>query len=140
MFKVDINSDLGESFGAYTIGADDLVIPLISSANIACGYHAGDAVVMSKTVRLAKEAGIGIGAHPGYPDLVGFGRRNLNATPAEVKAYTQYQIGALMAFCNAEGVKMQHVKAHGSMYNMAGKDIKLARAICEGIASVDDSP
>ena len=137
-FKIDLNCDLGESFGAYTIGQDESVLPLITSANIACGYHAGDAVTMDKTVRMVKEAGIGIGAHPGYPDLVGFGRRNLNASPAEVKAYTQYQVGALSAFCKANGVGLRHVKLHGAMYNMAGKDIKLARAACEGIAAIDE--
>ena len=136
--KIDLNCDLGESFGAYTIGQDREILPLITSANIACGYHAGDAMVMSATVALAKEAGIGIGAHPGYPDLVGFGRRNLNASPAEVKAYVQYQVGALAAFCKANGTALRHVKLHGAMYNMAGKDIKLARAACEGVAEIDD--
>ena len=121
MYKVDLNSDLGESFGRYTIGNDDRIIPLISSANIACGYHASDPVVMAKTVAMAKAAGIGAGAHPGFPDLMGFGRRNLDVTPAEAKAYTAYQLGALGAFCKAAGVKMQHVKPHGALYNMAGK-------------------
>lgn len=138
MKTVDLNCDLGESFGAYTIGRDSDVIPLISSANIACGWHAGDAVVMSQTVRAAVESGISIGAHPGFPDLVGFGRRNMTVTPTEAKAYIQYQVGALNAFCTAEGVKMQHVKPHGALYNMAAKDEALARAICEGIASVSD--
>lgn len=138
MKSIDLNCDLGESFGAYTIGQDEAVIPLITSANIACGYHAGDALVMSKTVKLAVDAGIGIGAHPGFPDLVGFGRRKLDASPAEVKAYIQYQIGALAAFCKANGVQMHHVKPHGALYNMAGADEKLADAICEGIAGVDD--
>lgn len=139
MKTVDLNCDLGESFGAYTIGRDSDVIPLISSANIACGWHAGDAVVMSKTVKAAAAAGIAVGAHPGFPDLVGFGRRNMTVTPAEAKAYIQYQVGALNAFCTAEGMRMQHVKPHGALYNMAAKDETLARAICEGIASVSDS-
>lgn len=137
MYKIDLNSDLGESFGRYTLGMDSRIIPLISSANVACGYHASDPVVMEKTVALAKGAGIGIGAHPGYPDLMGFGRRNLDVTPAEARAYTLYQLGALDGFCRANGVKMQHVKPHGALYNMAGKDYALAKGICEAIASFD---
>lgn len=134
MKQVDLNCDLGESFGAYTIGQDEKVIPLISSANIACGFHGGDPLVMDRTVALAKEAGISVGAHPGYPDLMGFGRRNIAVSPKEAKAYVQYQIGALKAFCNAHKVPLAHVKAHGALYNMAGKDIGLATAVCEGIA------
>lgn len=138
MKSVDLNCDLGESFGAYKIGRDEDVLPLISSANIACGWHAGDAVVMSRTVKTAAEAGVAVGAHPGFPDLVGFGRRNMNVTPLEAKAYVQYQMGALNAFCTANGVKLQHVKPHGALYNMAAKDETLATAICEGIASVSE--
>lgn len=122
MYRVDLNSDLGESFGRYTIGNDDKIIPLITSANVACGYHASDPVVMDKTLAMAKEAGIRVGAHPGYPDLMGFGRRNMAVTPAEAKAYTLYQLGALDAFCRVHGLKMQHVKPHGAFYNMAAKD------------------
>ena len=101
MFAVDLNCDLGESFGNYKCGLDEEVIPFISSANVACGFHASDPMVMAKTVALAKEQGVRVGVHPGYPDLVGFGRRNLAASPAEVKAMVQYQIGALKAFCTA---------------------------------------
>jgi 5-oxoprolinase (ATP-hydrolysing) subunit A len=137
MNQVDLNCDLGESFGAYTIGMDEQVIPYISSANIACGYHASDPVVMQKTIKLAKENGIGVGAHPGFPDLMGFGRRNMNVSPSEVKAYVQYQIGALYAFCKAAHLPLSHVKPHGALYNMAGKDYKLAKAICEGILEFD---
>lgn len=137
MFKVDMNCDLGESFGAYKIGLDEDVIPFITSANVACGYHASDPVVMDKTVKLCKKNGAGIGAHPGFPDLLGFGRRNMNVSPAEAKAYVQYQIGALYAFCKANQVSMQHVKPHGALYNMAGKDYALAKAICEGIYEID---
>jgi UPF0271 protein len=137
MYKVDLNSDLGESFGAYTIGLDSAVIAHVSSANVACGYHAGDPLVMDKTVAAAKEAGVAVGAHPGYPDLMGFGRRNLACSPAEVKAYIQYQMGALMAFTTAHGIRLQHCKPHGALYNMAAKDMDLALAIAEGIASVD---
>lgn len=137
MMKIDLNCDLGESFGTYKCGLDEEVIPFISSANVACGFHASDPLVMAKTVALAKKAAVRVGAHPGYPDLVGFGRRNLNASPAEVKAMVQYQIGALTAFCQAQGVELQHVKPHGAMYNMAAKDINLARAICQGIYEVN---
>ena len=137
MDKIDLNCDLGESFGNYKIGMDEEVIPLISSANIACGFHASDPVVMSRTVRLAKENGVSIGAHPGLPDIMGFGRRNMDIKPQEAKAYVQYQIGALSAFCKAQGVPLVHVKPHGALYNMAGRDYKLAKAICEGIFEVD---
>ena len=137
MNKVDLNCDLGESFGRYTLGMDEEVIPLVSSANIACGYHASDPVVMERTVGLATGAGIGIGAHPGFPDLMGFGRRNMNVTPAEAKAYVTYQLGALYGFCRSKGVKLQHVKPHGALYNMAGKDAKLAEAIVEAVYEFD---
>lgn len=137
MYRVDLNSDLGESFGRYTLGNDDKIIPLITSANVACGYHASDPVVMDKTIRMAKDAGIRVGAHPGYPDLMGFGRRNMNVSAAEAKAYTMYQLGALDAFCRAYGMKMQHVKPHGAFYNMAAKDYQLSRAICEAVAAFD---
>lgn len=139
MKKVDMNSDLGESYGAYKIGCDSEVIPLITSANIACGWHAGDSSVMEKTVKTAAEAGVAIGAHPGFPDLLGFGRRNMNVSSDDMRSYIIYQVGALDAFCKAEGVKMQHVKPHGAMYNMAAKDEKLADAVCEGVARVDGS-
>ncbi len=137
MYKVDLNSDLGESFGAYTIGMDEAVIAHVSSANVACGYHAGDPLVMDKTVSACKAAGVAVGAHPGYPDLMGFGRRNMVCSPKEVKAYVQYQLGALKAFTAAHGVKLQHCKPHGSLYNMAGKDMDLAMAIAEAVAAVD---
>ena len=138
MLSVDLNCDLGESFGAYTIGMDEQVIPLITSANVACGYHAGDPMVMRRTVELCREHGVSVGAHPGFPDLVGFGRRNLAVTPAEAKACVQYQIGALQAFCRAVGLPLRHVKPHGALYNMAAKDAALARALVEGIAEIDD--
>lgn len=137
MYKVDLNSDLGESFGRYTLGMDADILPLVSSANVACGYHASDPLVMNKTIAMAKEAGVRVGAHPGFPDLMGFGRRNMDVSPAEAKAYTLYQLGALDAFCKAHGVKMQHVKPHGAMYNMAGKDYALSKAICEAIYEYD---
>lgn len=137
--KIDLNCDLGESFGCYKIGMDSEVIKFISSANVACGFHASDPVVMAETVKLAKENGVSVGAHPGFPDLVGFGRRNIDVSAKELKAMVQYQIGALKAFCAAGGIKMSHVKPHGAMYNMAAKDASMAFAIAEGIAEVDPS-
>ncbi|MCR5045662.1 MAG: LamB/YcsF family protein [Treponema sp.] len=137
--KIDLNCDLGESFGNYKIGMDEEVIKYISSANIACGFHASDPLVMEKTVALAKENGVKVGAHPGFPDLAGFGRRNMNVSPKELKAMVVYQIGALNAFCKACGIKMNHVKPHGAMYNMAAKDERLAFAIAEAVAQVDES-
>lgn len=137
MHTVDLNCDLGESFGNYKCGLDEEVIRYISSANVACGFHASDPAVMARTVALARENGVSVGAHPGYPDLQGFGRRDMDASPAEVKAMVQYQIGALEAFCTAQGISLVHVKPHGAMYNMAGRDEALAEAICEGIYEVD---
>lgn len=139
MYKIDLNCDLGESFGAYTIGNDEMVLPYISSANVACGFHASDPVVMEKTVAMAVKNGVAVGAHPGFMDLMGFGRRPMNISPAEAKAYVMYQIGALDAFCKAAGIKMQHVKPHGALYNMAGKNYDLAKGICEGVKAVNDS-
>ena len=126
MPHIDLNCDLGESFGAYTIGMDEKVIPFITSANVACGFHAGDPLVMQRTVALCKQSGAAVGAHPGFPDLQGFGRRQMKLTPVEAKACVQYQIGALKAFCDAAGVPLHHVKPHGALYNMAGKDRALA--------------
>ena len=139
MYKVDLNSDLGESFGAYTIGLDADVIAHISSANIACGYHAGDPLVMDKTVAACKASGVACGAHPGYPDLIGFGRRNIACDPKDAKAYVKYQLGALTAFATAHGVKLRHCKPHGALYNQAAKDAALAQAIAEAVAEVDPS-
>jgi len=137
MKKIDINCDMGESFGAYTLGMDREVIKYISSANIACGYHAGDPQVMNKTVRLARENGVAAGAHPGYPDLAGFGRRNMDCAPAEVRDFVIYQVAALNGFCGLHGIKMQHVKPHGNLYNMSVGNEALSRAIAEAIAAVD---
>jgi len=139
MYSVDLNSDLGESFGAYKMGRDTDIIPLVSSANVACGFHAGDPTIMAKTAALCAMHKTAIGAHPGFPDLVGFGRRNMNVSPEDVKNLITYQVGALAAFCKSAGIPMQHVKPHGALYNMAAKDAALARAICEGILAWDDS-
>lgn len=137
MFQIDLNCDLGESFGNYKIGLDEEVIPFITSANIACGFHASDPMVMKKTVSLAKQYKINIGAHPGFPDLLGFGRRNMVLSEQEAKSYMTYQIGALYGFCQSEQVALTHVKPHGALYNMAAKDKKLAIALCEAIHSFD---
>jgi UPF0271 protein len=137
MSFVDLNSDLGESFGTYTIGNDAEILKHVTSANIACGFHAGDPDVMEKTVTLAVANGVAIGAHPGMPDLVGFGRRKLDIKPSEAYSMVVYQVGALAAFAHAHGVKLQHVKPHGALYNMAGKDAALAQAIAKAVHDVN---
>lgn len=135
--QIDLNSDVGESFGNYTLGTDEQLIPLISSANIACGFHAGDPTVMKKSIKIAKEHGVALGAHPGFPDLLGFGRRNMDVSLEEIKDYVTYQIGALQAFAVAQGMTLQHVKPHGALYNMAVKNMKIWEAIAEAVAAVD---
>jgi UPF0271 protein len=136
MRRIDINADLGESFGAYTIGSDPALMASITSA---CGYHAGDPSVMRRTIELAREHGVAVGAHPGFPDLVGFGRRELQATSDEVENFVLYQIGALAAFTRALGMRLQHVKPHGALFNMAVSDAALADAIARAVAAFDDS-
>jgi UPF0271 protein len=128
---------MGESFGAYKLGLDEEVIRYITSANIACGWHAGDPLVMDRTVRMAKDHGVGVGAHPSYPDLLGFGRRNMTCSAEEIRNYMVYQIGALRAFCDVHGAKLRHVKPHGNLYLTAVEDENTARAIAEGIVSFD---
>jgi UPF0271 protein len=135
--KIDLNCDMGESFGVYELGYDAQAMPYVTSINVACGFHAADPDNMAKTVSLAKQQGVAVGAHPGYPDLVGFGRRSLALTPDEVKNSVIYQIGALQAFCQAAGIKLQHVKVHGALYNNAEKDLAIATAIAEAIKAVD---
>ncbi|HEY4132696.1 MAG TPA: 5-oxoprolinase subunit PxpA [Gemmatimonadaceae bacterium] len=137
--RIDLNCDMGESFGAYRIGADDAVFPFITSANVACGFHGGDASVMRTTIARAKELGVGIGAHPGFQDLIGFGRRNMDASPSEIYDLVVYQIGALLGFANAAGVRIQHVKAHGALYNMAVANAELAAAIARAVRDVDNT-
>lgn len=139
MASVDLNSDIGESFGRWSLGNDAEVMRSVTSANVACGYHAGDPGVMRETVRMAKAAGVAVGAHPGFPDLMGFGRRNMAATPREVEDFVLYQIGALAAIAAAEGVRLQHVKAHGALYNMALRDLALSDAIAKAVAAFDRS-
>lgn len=135
--RIDLNCDMGESFGAYKLGLDEEVIKYITSANIACGWHAGDPLVMDRTVKMAKDRGVGIGAHPGYPDLLGFGRRNMDCLPEEIRNYMIYQIGALNGFCRVHGVPLRHVKPHGNLYLTAVEDEKAARAVAQAIVSVD---
>jgi UPF0271 protein len=135
--QIDLNSDVGESFGNYTLGTDEKLIPLISSANIACGFHAGDPSVMKHSVKIAKENKVALGAHPGFPDLLGFGRRNMDVSLEEIKDYVTYQIGALQAFAAAQGMTLQHVKPHGALYNMAVKNMQIWDAVAEAIAAVD---
>ncbi len=137
MKKIDLNCDMGESFGAYKLGMDEKVIQYITSANIACGWHAGDPLVMDKTVEMAVEHGVGVGAHPGYPDLLGFGRRNMDCTPDEIRSYVAYQIGALQGFCKIHGTRLRHVKPHGALYLTAVVNEVVARAVAEAIVSVD---
>jgi UPF0271 protein len=128
---------MGESFGAYKLGMDDEVIQYITSANIACGWHAGDPLVMDTTVKMAVERGVGVGAHPGYPDLLGFGRRNMDCTPNEIRKYLVCQIGAIKAVCIVNGTALRHVKPHGALYLTAVENEDVARAIAEAIVSVD---
>jgi UPF0271 protein len=134
---VDLNSDLGESFGAYKLGDDSTILRLITSANVACGMHAGDPRVMDDTVRASRELGVSVGAHPGFPDQVGFGRRTIDATPTEIETDVLYQIGALAAFVVANGLEMQHVKAHGALYNLAVANQEVAAAIARAVIRYD---
>ena len=135
--KIDISADVGESFGRYTIGCDEELIPLLSSANIACGWHAGDPMVMRKTIQLAKKHGVGIGFHAGFLDQMGFGRRNMDITPEEMKNYIIYQMGALMAMAKAEGAKLQHATVHGAAGHMCADRKDLAKAFIEAVMEVE---
>jgi UPF0271 protein len=135
--KIDLNADMGESFGMYQLGADDKFMAYITSANVACGFHAGDPSVMKKTVALAKKHKVQVGAHPGLPDLQGFGRREMKLTPEEVYDIVVYQSGALKAFCEAAGIALHHVKPHGSLYGMAHRMEDMASAICQAVKDMD---
>jgi len=135
--RIDLNSDVGESFGAYRIGHDEGLMKTITSANVAAGFHAGDPSVLRATIRVARSRGVAVGAHPGFPDLVGFGRRELNVTPAETEDFVLYQIAAVAGVAAAEGVALQHVKPHGALFNMAVKDAELAGAIARAVAAFD---
>lgn len=137
MHIVDLNCDMGESFGAYKMGRDEEILDYVTSANIACGFHAGDPSTMRKTIRMCLDKDVAIGAHPGFQDLAGFGRREMSITPEEAYDLVIYQIGAISAFARAEGGRVQHVKPHGALYNMAIKDLALAEAIAEAVYNVD---
>lgn len=137
--RIDINSDVGESFGAYTIGHDAGLMKSITSANVAAGFHAGDPSVLRETIRLAKANGVAVGAHPGFPDLAGFGRRELNVTAREAEDFVLYQIAAVAGVAAAEGVSLQHVKPHGALFNMAVRNAELAAAIARAIVAFDRS-
>ena len=139
MRTIDLNADVGESFGAWTMGRDAELIPLLTSVNIACGFHAGDPATISATVALAKANGVAIGAHPGYPDLQGFGRRVMQASEEEVYQWVLYQAGAVRAFAQAAGERLHHVKAHGALYNQACIDLKLSRGIVRAVKDLGDN-
>ncbi len=138
--RIDINSDLGESYGAWTMANDAALIGSISSANIACGYHAGDSRVMLRTVEACAAAGVAVGAHPGFPDVIGFGRRQMHLSPAELYTDVMVQIGALQAICKAVGVPLHHVKPHGAMYTMAADDYEMSVPIVKAVAATMDQP
>jgi 5-oxoprolinase (ATP-hydrolysing) subunit A len=135
--RIDLNADVGESFGAYSIGNDRAIMPSITSANIAAGFHAGDPSILRQTIRLAREHGVAVGAHPGFPDLAGFGRRELRVTPREAEDFVLYQIAAVAGVAAAERVPLQHVKPHGALFNMAARDAALAEAIARATAAFD---
>ncbi len=135
--RIDLNCDMGESFGRYTLGEDTTMLKLVTSANIACGFHAGDPVVMRDTVTAAAARGVGIGAHPGYPDLQGFGRRTLDMSSAELEACLIYQLSALAGFARLAGAPLVHVKPHGALYNLAAKDGNVAETIARAVKAFD---
>jgi UPF0271 protein len=137
--RVDLNADVGESFGAYSIGHDSALMSSITSASVAAGFHGGDPSVMRETIRMAREWGVAIGAHPGFPDLAGFGRREMRVTPREAEDFVLYQVAAVAGVAAAEGARLRHVKPHGALYNMAAQDAALAAAIARSIAAIDRS-
>jgi 5-oxoprolinase (ATP-hydrolysing) subunit A len=137
MFTVDLNCDMGESFGAWRMGNDAALMDYVSSVNIACGFHAGDAAIMRRTVETAIEKNVAVGAHPSFPDLQGFGRREMKMSPSEIFDIVLYQISALKGICEASGAKLHHVKPHGALYNQAAKDKRLAEAIAKAVFALD---
>ena len=132
--RIDLNADMGEAFGVYPLGRDAELLAFVTSANVACGFHAGDPAVMDRTVALAVAASVAVGAHPGFPDLRGFGRRRVDADPADVERDVLYQVGALQAFARAHGTRVVHVKPHGALYNQAAEEEEIARAVARGVA------
>ena len=139
MLSIDLNADVGESFGSHSIGCDAGLLQSVTSASIAAGFHGGDPSVLRDTIRLAKEHGVAVGAHPGFPDLVGFGRREMRVSPREAEDFVLYQVAAVAGVARAEGVTLRHVKPHGALYNMAARDPALASAIARAVASLDRS-
>jgi UPF0271 protein len=137
--SIDLNCDMGESFGAWSMGQDETILPYVTSANIACGFHAGDPAVMRKTVAAAVQHGVALGAHPGLPDLAGFGRRNVDITPTEAYDMVVVQVGALAGVAASQGACLHHVKAHGALYNMASRNEELADAVARAVHDVDSS-
>jgi UPF0271 protein len=134
---IDLNADIGESFGIYTLGHDELLLRSVTSGSIACGFHAGDPSVIRRTVQAAVRAGVSIGAHPAFPDLVGFGRREMNMEPREIADLVLYQVGAVAAIVKAEGATLRHVKPHGALYNMSARRGDMAEAVARAVASLD---
>ncbi len=139
MIHIDINTDIGEGFGKWSMGDDSQLLPFVSSANVACGMHAGDPLIMDCTVKACIQKRVAVGAHPGFPDLQGFGRRDIRMTPDEIEAYVMYQIGALGAFTESFGEKLSHVKPHGALYNIAAVDMKIAVSIARAVSRMSDS-
>ena len=137
--KIDLNCDMGESFGAWQMGNDAALMDYVSSVNIACGFHAGDASVIRKTIETAKIKGVSVGAHPSFPDLQGFGRREMKLSPEEVFDIVLYQIAAVKGICEAQGIKLHHIKPHGALYNQAAREEKLAAAVAEAVKSLDEN-
>jgi UPF0271 protein len=137
MEVVDLSCDLGESYGNFKVGKDEEVIPFIASASVGCGFHGGDPSIMRSTVELAKAHGVRVGAHPGFPDLLGFGRRYMTVSSRDITNYVLYQVGAFSAMCRAAGVEMQHIKPHGALYDMAAEDRRMATAIVDGVGLYD---
>ena len=137
--RVDLNCDMGESFGRYTLGDDAKLLEFVSSANIACGFHAGDPEVMRSTAQQADQKGVALGAHPGYPDLQGFGRRAMILTPSQLEAAILYQLGALSAFAKLAGSRLVHIKPHGALYNTAAREDKVAEAVVNVVSAFDPS-
>ena len=135
--RIDLNCDMGESFGVYRLGQDEALLDCVTSVNIACGFHAGDPATMRRTVRMALDKGVAVGAHPGLPDLAGFGRREMAVSPQEAYDLVVYQVGALHGFVKSEGGRLRHVKAHGALYNMAARDRRLAEAMAEAVYRLD---
>lgn len=137
--RIDLNCDMGEGFGAWRMGTDEAIMPFITSVNIACGFHAGDPDTMRRTVECAVRHGVAVGVHPGFPDLIGFGRRDMNVTPEEARNFVLYQIGALSGFVRAQGARLSHVKPHGALYNRAARDAQLASAIALAVKEFEPS-